>query len=156
MKTITGYCEPLSLRAGEKIALMAQTDTDNNINLDVVRLECGDPSTKGPGFREYEMETTLDDVIQLPHRPLDPGSWAELDLNGLEFKQQAKLRFYFLSTLPDQDQVLIELLAESGDYYSIEIKQSSLVICTSQEMLPLKKSRVQKGRWYELELRFEF
>ena len=155
MKTITGYCEPLSLRAGEKIALMAQTDTDNKINLDVVRLECGDPSTKGPGFREYEMETTLDDVIQLPHRPLDPGSWAELDLNGLEFKQQAKLRFYFLSTLPEQDQVVIELLAESGDYYSIEIKQSSLVICTSQETLPLKKSRVQKGRWYELELRFE-
>ncbi len=56
-KTIVGYCEPLSLRAGEPIALHASSHVPGPVGLDIVRIVCGDPTRSGPGFEERPVVT---------------------------------------------------------------------------------------------------
>ena len=58
-KTIVGYCEPLSLRAGEPITLHASSHVAGPVDLDIVRIVCGDPTRSGPGFEEHPVVTSL-------------------------------------------------------------------------------------------------
>lgn len=79
-KIITGYCEPLSLRAGDKIHLMASSHRPGLTHLDLVRIVCGDPARGGPGFRDLPLASALPAEVLLQEQRLVPGSYAEVDL----------------------------------------------------------------------------
>ena len=55
-KLITGYCEPWSLRAGEEIKWFGSSHIPTSGLLEVVRLDCGDPTRSGPGFAEEQVK----------------------------------------------------------------------------------------------------
>lgn len=84
-KTIVGYCEPFSVRPGQQVELKLSATEPAQCLLDVVRLVCGDPSSKGPGFRE-ELVARPDvsgpshwpTSIKTRTQPLHPGSSAEI------------------------------------------------------------------------------
>ncbi len=84
-KTMVGYCTPFSAAPGEQVELKLSADHPTPALLDVVRLICGDPSSKGPGLRE-ELVARPDDAgaprwpVELVVRPqpLTPGSYGEV------------------------------------------------------------------------------
>jgi len=52
MKTVVGYCDPLTVTPGAEVRLMVSTEVPGPCRLELVRVVCGDHSSKGPGFRE--------------------------------------------------------------------------------------------------------
>ena len=88
-KTLVGYCDPFAVRPGEQIELMMSAEPDAGAGpgpcrLDVVRTICGDPSSKGPGFREEVLDprafagASWPESIDVGHQPLRPGSSVEI------------------------------------------------------------------------------
>ena len=55
LKAITGYCEPWSLRAGEAITLFSSSHSPGPAKMSLVRINCGDPTSYGPGYSEAEI-----------------------------------------------------------------------------------------------------
>jgi len=81
-KTLVGYCDPFSAPAGRRIDLMASSEAPQRCELEVVRIICGDPSSKGPGFLE-EVVARPDEAAWPRHvdvdlQPLQPGSSVEV------------------------------------------------------------------------------
>ncbi|MFN0089524.1 MAG: N,N-dimethylformamidase beta subunit family domain-containing protein [Acidimicrobiales bacterium] len=75
-KTVVGYCEPLSARAGGRVRLFASAHEPGPYRLDLVRLVCGDPSSRGPGLVEHPVAAALEPVVELAEQALTPGSCA--------------------------------------------------------------------------------
>lgn len=85
LKTITGYCEPLSLRAGESIRLMASSHQPGPAQLDLVRIICGDPTRSGPGFQEREVPSDLPVEVTLDEQPLGSPAHVLILASATEF-----------------------------------------------------------------------
>ena len=51
-KSVTAYCDPWTFRAGDDVEWRASSHKKTAGVLEVVRLECGDPTRSGPGFSE--------------------------------------------------------------------------------------------------------
>src|SRR5215218_2885646 len=98
-KTIVGYCEPLSLRAGEPISLHASSHVPGPVDLDIVRIVCGDPTRSGPGFEEH-----------LDEQSLLTGSWGVIELGGIGATGRAVMVMHVLATRPQLDQTAWALL----------------------------------------------
>ena len=126
-KTITGYCEPLSLRAGETIRCMASSHTPGPARLDLVRIICGDPTRSGPGFKEREVPSELPPQVTLTEQCLQPGSYGEVDLSGFSVTRQIKFTVHVLATQPDQDQTLFSVVGESGPLLVLRLSNRRLV-----------------------------
>ena len=77
-KLITAYCEPWSLRAGETIDWFGSSLQATSGQLDLVKLNCGDPTRSGPGFSEEECEIVPSETIDLNNQPVVPGSYLSL------------------------------------------------------------------------------
>ncbi len=92
-KTIVGYCDPLCVLPGQAVDLMISVGQAGQCQLEVVRLICGDLSTKGPGFSEEVLARPDNPTGGWPstfegrHQPITPGSSVEIDpapwLDGL-------------------------------------------------------------------------
>jgi N,N-dimethylformamidase len=114
-KQVTGYCEPLTLRAGEPVTLFASSHTDTEATLDLVRISCGDPTRSGPGYLEHEVASDLPAGVVLDHQPLVPGSFATADLSGLRAGVSLQLRFTVRPTLLERDGCLASITADGDD-----------------------------------------
>ena len=151
-KTITGYCEPLSLRAGESIRCMASSHTPGPARLDLVRIICGDPTRSGPGFKEIEVPSDLPTEVVLHEQPLRPGSYGEVDLSGLSVTRQTKFKVHVSATRPDQDQTLLSVVGESGPMLVLRLSEKRLVTCVGKAELVLREQPLQAKRWYQVEI----
>ena len=105
-KTLTGYCEPWSLRAGEPIRLLASSSEPGPTELSLVRIHCGDPTRSGPGFREEEVGSDLPVTVDLDHQPLRPGSSASVDLDGLTLTGRLAVELWLQPTRPGDESVI--------------------------------------------------
>ena len=150
-KTITGYCEPWSLRAGEKITLFSSSHSPGPAKLSLVRIDCGDPTSYGPGFSEEEIASDLPSRVELADQPLHPGSYATVDLQGLCATEQVELSFSLLATRPQEPQTLAWLETSRGH---IAIVLDSGLICADVlgTLTPLRSQPLANRRWYELNL----
>ena len=151
-KTITGYCEPLSLRAGEPIRLMASSHQPGLARLDLVRIICGDPTRSGPGFQEVEVPSDLPAEVTLDEQPLHPGSYGKIKLSGLSVTRHLQVRVHVMATRPDLDQTLLSVVGEVGPLLTLAIANSRLVTHIGQTDLPLRQQPIQAGRWYHIEI----
>ncbi len=151
-KTITGYCEPLSLRAGEPILLMASSHQPGPAQLDLVRIICGDPTRSGPGFQEREVLSDLPAEVMLHEQPLHPGSYGEIDLSGLSVTRSIQAKVHVLATRPDLDQTVLSVVGEVGPLLTLTISNSRLVAHIGQTDLSLRQQPVQARRWYHIEI----
>lgn len=152
-KLVTGYCEPLSVRAGEQVQWFGSSHAATNGVLDVVRLECGDPTRSGPGFLEHPLENHLAVDIELTEQPLIPGSFAETTLPA-DNPRRVALRFWFQPTLLKRDGVIASLRSTTG---AIEIANRGEYLYAqvgSTELL-LRDRSLERNRWYFLDLDFD-
>ena len=152
IKTITGYCEPLSLRAGEAIRCMASSHTPGPARLDLVRIICGDPTRSGPGFKEIEVPSDLPAEVVLTEQCLQLGSYGEVDLSGLSVTRQIKFTVHVFATRPGQDQTLFSVVGESGSLLVLRLSEKRLVTCVGKAELVLREQPLQAKRWYQVEI----
>ncbi len=151
-KTVTSYCEPLSLRAGESIHLMASSHKPGPAQLDLVRIICGDPTRSGPGFQEVEIPSELPTEVILDEQPLLPGSYGEIDLSGLSATRYIKVKVHLFATRPDQDQTVLSVTGESGPMLALAVSNGHLVARVEETELPLREQPLQAERWYQVEV----
>ncbi|MCZ6616791.1 MAG: hypothetical protein O7E57_01560, partial [Gammaproteobacteria bacterium] len=148
-KAITGYCEPWSLRAGEKITLFSSSHTPGRAKLSLVRIDCGDPTSYGPGFSEAEIASDLPGTVELAEQPLRPGSYAVVDLRGLRATRRVELTFGLLATRPEEPQTLAWLETSEG-HLAIVIDGGLICVDLAGTLTPLRSQMLAKNRWYEL------
>ena len=151
-KTITGYCEPLSLRAGESIRCMASSHTPGPARLDLVRIICGDPTRSGPGFKEIAVPSDLPTEVVLTQQRLQPGSYGEVDLSGFSVTRRIKFKVHLFATRPDQDQTLFSVVGESGPMLVLTLSKRRLVTRIGRTELLLREQPLQAKRWYQVEI----
>ena len=152
-KTIVGYCEPLSLRAGERVALHASSHVEGRAALDLVRIVCGDPSRRGPGFLELPVVTSLPAEVELEEQPLTTGSWGEIELGAMTARQRAVITTYVMATRPDVAQTAWAVLDGGGRVVvAVGVADGRLVATTADgDGRRLRPAPIEPGRWYRVE-----
>ncbi len=151
-KQITGYCEPLSLRAGDHISLKASSHSPGPATLDIVRISCGDRTRYGPGFSETEIDSSLPDRVDLSEAALIPGSFASVDLKGLTAAQTLQLEFALMATRPSESQPVVVLEGTTGTVVEIALDSGHLIARSSVAELRLRSRPIAGRRWYRIEL----
>ncbi|TDJ69736.1 MAG: N,N-dimethylformamidase [Proteobacteria bacterium] len=151
-KTITGYCEPLSLRAGEVVRLMASSHSPGPARLDLVRIVCGDPTHAGPGFDEVEVATTLPRTVELAEQPLTPGSFGEVDLDGLTLNHSLELDIHVRATRPETAQTVLSLEGSDDVGVSLEVRRQRFCLAIGDGHLELSTRPIVATRWYRIRI----
>ena len=152
-KLITGYCEPWSLRAGEEIAWFGSSHTTTDGVLDVVRLDCGDPTRTGPGFAEVPVEEVEPRAVELWPQALYPGSYAESfvpagDVSRLE------VSLWFQPTLLKRDGVIFSL-SSADSVVEVANRGVELVGRFGGEESAIRDRPLERNRWYFLRLKID-
>lgn len=159
-KTLTGYCEPLSLRAGEPVRLLASSHRPGPVRLDLVRIRCGDPTRSGPGFQEETVASGLPAEVALEEQPLRPGSYGEIDLAGLRVERRLRLSVHVFATRPEVDHCLLCIVPE-GDAQTpallkLVLSSGRLTVRLGETDVVLRRQTVQTKRWYHVALDLGF
>ncbi len=146
-KQITGYCEPWSLRAGERVRLRASSHSPGEATIDIVRISCGDPTRSGPGFAET-VAPVPSETVQLVDQPLVPGSWGRVDLDGLSASRRLVWRFAIRATQPGEAQDIAAL----GDI-SVHLDETGAVIARrAGAAATVRSQRLDPLRWYRIDI----
>ena len=148
-KLITAYCEPWSLRAGETIEWFGSSLQATTGQLDLVKLNCGDPTRSGPGFSEEECEIVPSETIDLTNQPVVPGSYAQAFVTTGQAESLLGASLWFQPTLLKRDGVILSLESEGS---SIEIYNigASLMGRFGDVEHSLRKTSLERRRWYFL------
>ena len=148
-KLITAYCEPWSLRAGETIDWFGSSLQATSGQLDLVKLNCGDPTRSGPGFSEEECEIVPSETIDLNNQPVVPGSYAQAFVTTGQVESLLGVSLWFQPTLLKRDGVILSLESEGS---SIEIYNigTSLMGRFGDTEQSLRKTSLERRRWYFL------
>ena len=75
-KDVVGYCDPISVVAGNEIRFKLSSETPGPAKLAMVRLISGDDRPHGTGLIEEKASVALPDSIELEHQQVVPGSYA--------------------------------------------------------------------------------
>jgi len=151
-KNITGYCEPLSLRAGEDISLMASSHMPCVARLDLVRIICGDGSSSGPGFREYETASELAVNVDLTEQFIRLGSYGEIDLAGIGTAKRIAIRVHVLPTQPTLEQTFLSVVMDDGSALEIGTAANRFVLRLGGTEIVLRDQPASAARWYQIEV----
>ncbi|MEC9058269.1 MAG: hypothetical protein VX410_01880, partial [Actinomycetota bacterium] len=148
-KLITSYCEPWSLRAGDSIEWFGSSLLPTQGFLDVVKLDCGDPTRSGPGFSEQSCDVIKPTPIDLVEQPLLPGSYAEARIEKCESEASLTLSFWFQPTLLKRDGVIASVASDDA-LLEIYNSGSSLMGRFGSVELSLRTAPLERRRWYHL------
>lgn len=87
-KTITGYCDPLSVGPGDSLRVMVSCEREAPYEADIVQVICGDDSAGAPGLIEEPVASAIDGSYPGRTQAVDRGSFvlvpASAALAGLE------------------------------------------------------------------------
>ena len=150
-KTITGYCQPLSLRAGEQIRFMASSEKPGQAQLDLVRIICGDPTSSGSGFNEQEVSSDLSQHVELSKQLLQPGSFGKVDLSGLTANRKLNIGFDMLPTRPIGTQTILSVKG-NNDQLAIVLVDGLLKIRFGNAELDTYLQPLTTRRWYRVDM----
>lgn len=151
-KLITGYCEPWSLRAGEEIKWFGSSHIATSGVLEVVRLDCGDPTRSGPGFAEQQVKEIGSLAVDLVEQPLIPGSYAEARLPAVTGSLEVSL--WFQPTLLKRDGVLLSL-SSGVDTIEVFNNGDTLMGSFGESEDRIRERPLERHRWYFLELNID-
>ena len=76
--SVLGYVTPLVVKPGGRVSFHLSSETLSEIDLDVVRVRCGDPAPGSPGLRLHEMDSPANGRVAVRHQPLRPGSYGRV------------------------------------------------------------------------------
>ena len=151
-KTLTGYCEPLSMRAGDQVSLMASSHSPGTAALDLVRIICGDPTRTGPGFNEVEVPSELPKTVDLADQPLIPGSFAVVNLEGVSATRRIEIDLHLYPTRPEETQTVLELSGSESFRIAIILREQQLLCVLGDSEVSLSSENVIDKRWYHLQI----
>ena len=83
-KNVLGYCDPLSIVAGNHVHFKLSTQEPGPVDIQLVRLISGDDRPHGTGLIEEEIRTDLPKQIDLRHQKVVSGSYGHFDMPGIE------------------------------------------------------------------------
>ena len=152
-KSITGYCEPWSLRAGEEITWFGSSHTTTDGVLEVVRLDCGDPTRTGPGFAEVPVEEVEPRAVGLSPQALYPGSYAESFVPAGEVSR-LEVSLWFQPTLLKRDGVIFSL-SSAESVVEVANRGMELVGRFGGEESAIRDRPLERNRWYFLRLKID-
>ena len=95
-KDVVGYCDPISVVAGNEIRFKLSSETPGPAKLAMVRLISGDDRPHGTGLIEEKASVALPDSIELEHQQVVPGSYAIFTLPAA---RALDVEFAFFPTL---------------------------------------------------------
>ncbi len=150
-KSITGYCDRWSVRAGESISLRASSHAPGPHQLDLVRISCGDITSAGPGFAEHHVPSDLSATVELATQPLLPGSFATVDLDGLSASREIQIDFGFQATRPKDPQTIMALVGERL-WVELVLVDGILRCRAGDADVVLRPEPLANRRWYDLSL----
>jgi N,N-dimethylformamidase len=150
-KTIIGYCEPWSVRAGRPIRLLASSSRPGPVEATLVRLHCGDPTRSGPGFHEEEVRSDLPAVLDLRTQPLRPGSFATVDLTGLSLTGRLAIDLWLWPTRPG-DTATVACVSGPSFAFQLMIQDGIVRARTGTADLALRSRPLANRRWYRIQV----
>jgi len=154
-KTITGYCDRWSLRAGEQITLRASSHVPGPAAVSVVRTSCGDPTKAGPGWSEHPVDTDLPPTVDLIEQPLVPGSYGLVDLGGVAAAGTIELEFDVQCTRPKESQSIASIVGADGEMRIVLDDGLLRVQDVSGFDVALRERPLENRRWYHVSLRLD-
>ncbi len=107
-KTITGYCDPLSIRAGQRLDFKVCCYEDGNYAADLVRLIAGDDAPGGVGVIEEEIAAPFAKSYPGRFQDIHPGSYGIVPSGGaLAGLESFTLQAMVYPTLPGRRRQVI-------------------------------------------------
>ena len=98
-KSVVGYCDPLSVVAGNTIRFKLSSESPGLADMVLVRLISGDDRPHGTGLIEEKVSVDLPDRIELNYQEVVPGSYAAFTMPAAK---TLDVEFYFLPTLVNE------------------------------------------------------
>ena len=142
-KTIVGYADPLSVRAGDALSVFVSCEAAGEFNASLVRLVSGDDRPHGTGFAEVALDAAFAGRYPATHQPLVRGSYAVLP--DIPESQERAFGCYFYPTLLEQAE---QTLLRGGDC-GVGVSTAGLSIRLGPERFDLAAS-LQLQRWHRL------
>ena len=103
-KNVLGYCDPLSVVAGNDVHFKLSTQKPGPVEIKLVRLISGDDRPHGTGLIEKDIATDLPQQIDVAYQQVVAGSYAHFEMPET---QALELEFLFYPTLlRDEKQTL--------------------------------------------------
>lgn len=75
---IFGYCDPLSVRAGERVDFMVSAEGTTRVEAQLVRLIHGDEHPDGPGYLDAPVASPVDGALAVARQFTQVGSFAQV------------------------------------------------------------------------------
>ena len=153
-KTVVGYCEPLSMRAGESVTLFASSHVAGPVGLDIVRIVCGDPTRSGPGFEERPVVTSVPTEVHLAEQPLLTGSWGAIELGDVVASGRVVMRMHVMATRPhlSSDRVGAARRRGRGGPRPRRRRRAARVVTGGGALRSVRPTPIEPGRWYRVEV----
>ena len=146
-KDVLGYCDPLSIIAGNDLYFKLSTQEPGPVDIKLVRLISGDDRPHGTGLIEEEISTDLPEHVDVEYQEVVAGSYAYFDMPAIK---ALELEFVFYPTLlKDEIQTLFNF---SGLSLSFSQEGFRLGSETNQNEI---KVRPMVDRWYRVKLSSE-
>ena len=79
---MVGYCDPLSVVAGNTIRFKLSSESPGLADMVLVRLISGDDRPHGTGLIEEKVSVDLPDSIELNYQEVVPGSYAAFTMRA--------------------------------------------------------------------------
>ncbi len=73
---VLGYPVPYIVAPGERVDFHLSSASLREVNVEVLRVRCGDPDPAGPGLKLHPMGAPIDGRLAVRHQPIHPGSCA--------------------------------------------------------------------------------
>lgn len=160
--TIVGYCDPLVVEPGDQLSLMIRSHLPGPCTVRVGRLVCGDPSSKGPGYRTEDTTFAVPSDFPGRDQPLRPGSFVVVDLPAGPAQRMAsptgiEITARIFATRPgDGEQALVGSFDDdAGVGFALQLDENGAcalrlgrtVVSTGVPVLP--------RRWYDVVARWD-
>ncbi len=147
VKDIVGYCDPLSVRPGDRVGFKLSSYAPGPAITSLVRLISGDDRPHGTGLVEEPIDSDLPAEVDVQHQPLTPGSYAVV--SGMPEVASGELSLWFYPTLVNSER---QTLVSAG---SFAIACSEIGIYARWEGGDLLlEMPVQERRWHEVKFTF--
>ena len=107
-KTIIGYCDPLSVRPGQRLDFKVCCYEDGDYQADLVRLIGGDDSEGGIGLIEEVVDAPFARSYPGQYQAIKHGSWGQVDVGGaFAGMESVTLQAMIQPTLPGRQRQVI-------------------------------------------------
>ena len=102
MLRITGYSDKYSIHPGEKVKFYINSESNENYEVQIVRLIHGDTNPEGPGYKEEELGASCNGNYEGRNQRIHGGSYVIIPQDDRMNVESFTLQAYIFPTTPDK------------------------------------------------------